>query len=134
MARRRRRSDRDDAIDISSLPLRSSILRSIAPALRALEDRRLFTPEIYPPARAFRRSATQLREKHVTRNVNRTSKVVRSYKLPLDAGVRFSDPSRVGICIRRHQRREVLFANLRAGRGKRNKVGRWSEFSDVKCR
>jgi len=143
MARRRRRySDRDDAFAVSSAPLRSPLIEKLLKAprlpssrsyLQELEDRREFTPELYRPARASVRSAARLEVAH-DRNVNRSRQKVRPNKLLVPDNLRFSDPSRVALCVRRHQRREVLHATKRVGRGSSVKPPRWSEFSSIRCK
>lgn len=45
----------------------------------------------------------------------------------------FGSPNRVGICIRRHRRREVLFAKRKAGRGGSQRPHRRNWWSDVSC-
>jgi len=143
MARRGRRSDRDDAHAISNDPLarelRSPLIKKILepvtrPSILAIEDRRLFSPELARPARALPRAAARLTVHDP--NVNRTNKKIRTNKLHVPSDVRFSDPTRVAICVRRHQRREVLHALRYAGSGagrRKLKRPRWSEFSDIKC-
>lgn len=140
MARRRRRPDRDDATSISSPPLRSSLVNSLLARttprtiLQDLEDRREFSPELARPARAFRRSASKLEVGRAT--TNRKTKGSATGRLLVPHNLRFSDPHRVAVCVRRHQRREVLHAlrHVGSGSGRRKlKKGRWSEFSDISC-
>lgn len=141
MARRRRRRDRDDATSVSSSPLRSPVVqRILEPSfarartfLQQLEDRREFDPNIARPARAFVRSAARLEVGNA--NVPRkSSRVPRIRFAEVPHNVRFGDPRRVAICVRRHQRREVLHALRHVGRGSKVKRPRYNEFSDVHCR
>lgn len=44
----------------------------------------------------------------------------------------FRSPRQVSLCVRRHRRREVLFAMRKTGRGARS-VRRRNYWSDVKC-
>jgi len=144
MSRRRRRRDREYASDISNDPLsrelRSPVIKRILepPTRRTIldiEDRRLFSPELARPAQALQRMAARLVVKDHDPNVNRTHQKVRANQLHVPSNVRFSDPSRVAVCVRRHQRREVLHALKRVGRGSAPvRRARWSEFSDIKCK
>lgn len=45
----------------------------------------------------------------------------------------FESPRQVSICVRRKQRREVLFARNRAGGGGRRKRPKFTEYSRVRC-
>lgn len=47
---------------------------------------------------------------------------------------KYDNPKHVDICVKRHQRREVLFALLRTGRGSKKKERRRNEESDVHCK
>lgn len=48
-------------------------------------------------------------------------------------GLRFAVPERVVICVRRHERREVMFAKKRAGkRGQRKPRRNW--YSAISCK
>lgn len=140
MARRGNRRDRDDASAISSSPLRSKLLqqilepvvRSTRSFLREIEDRREFSPELARPARAFRRFATKLEVGNA--NARKAHKFSPYTLNDVPHNVRFADPTRVAVCIRRHQRREVLHALKRVGSGSSVKRGRWSEFSDISCK
>lgn len=124
---RRGRSERHtrDATDIASPSLRlSEILHSLptpSTYLQMLEDRRLYFPEPTRPARAFHRSATQLQVPNVQKQ-----------KLYPPPAVGFVAPNSVAICVRRHQRREVLFA--RGFRGRKRQRARWSEYSSIRCK
>lgn len=75
------------------------------------------------------------------RNVRRISgvsadvEVPRSKRFPHKAPssiLRFHDPLRVIVCVRRRTRREVLFASRRNGRG--NKKGRRTFNSEISCK
>lgn len=48
--------------------------------------------------------------------------------------VAFAEPKRLPICIRRKERREVLFSKGLPGSGKRFKKPRRNAFSDVSCK
>jgi len=129
MGKRRRRRDREDIIDISNTPVLRSIIHELTKSshtfLRSLEDRREFHPGLTRPARAFRRRAAQV---DVPRKpIHRAKHLAAS---PI-TNLKFVDPSRVAVCIRRKQRREVILAS---GRGGRTRKPRYSEYSDIKCK
>lgn len=49
------------------------------------------------------------------------------------AGVAFNDSRTVAICVRRKERREVLFATRRTGRGSNRNIRHRNEWSKIKC-
>ena len=94
------------------------------PRLRLVEDRRTWHPERQRrAARGFNRAATR---------------VVAPRWAPLfgaavTAKLAFSSPPSVAICVRRKQRREVMFALKKSGkRGQRRPRRSW--YSSIKCR
>lgn len=106
-------------LDLGELP-RSS------PKLTQLEDRRAYYPGVYKPAsyrdrgkRAFLSIPNQAKPK------------IRSTRF--SHVVKFEDPRGVLVCVRRHRRREVLFATKKAGRGGMKKPRR-NLFSNISCR
>lgn len=126
---RRKDKDKERTRDISTpiaSPLRSLLIqKAVYTALQALEDRRRYYPAPHiEPARATRRSATQLVP-------NRP--VVRKKDVP--QSVQFNTPKSVALCVRRHTRKEVLFAKRYAGRGgrKRFRRAKWNAYSHVRC-
>lgn len=111
--------------------------------LRVLEDRRTFSPEPFPPARGFFRSATRLVavDRPASPNVNfsRSDDPARpffSFPAPgrsqTKARIAFSAPKAVVLCVRRHRRKEVLHAKGVAGR-RGLRPPRRNQFSDVSC-
>lgn len=97
-----------------------SALSSYRAALSLLEDRRLYHPlGPFRPARSLPTRAARV----VVRN--RTS----SFRRPDVFG--FAIPNRVAICVRRAQRREVLFAKrkMRSGAGGSKRRNFWSSIS-----
>lgn len=132
MARRARRSNirtRDFNTSITNL-LRSGTYSPSPISLRPpsfltlYEDRRTWAPPIaVRSARSFDRP-TRL-------NISRTSPARRLAKFP-SAGVSFVAPKQVLVCVRRHQRREVLHALHKTGRGGQSQP-RWTPWSRVHC-
>lgn len=95
------------------------------------EDRRLWNPEgIYAPAKSFDSSRHRLVE---SRTLRKVSGSLRSFERFSPAAVAFARPSRVLICVRRQQRREVMHALGHAG-GVGQKSPRFSEYSSISCR
>lgn len=57
----------------------------------------------------------------------------RSQMWTLPAKVGFKEPNKVAVCVRRKQRREVLFAKHKTGRSGQKRP-RWNWFSRITCR
>lgn len=133
MGKKRRDTSRQARRDNNSIPNRRLIepisfdfIRSLS-SLAPIEDRRTFHPEqAFRPARSFSRANHVL----VARPDRTRSGQVR---LSVPVGVGFGDPRRVIICVRRRQRREVLHALGKTGRGKARRPPRRSYYSDVRC-
>lgn len=90
--------------------------------LREIEDRRDFHPErAARPARSFKSPRHQLT---IPKNQ------MGNMKLPSAIG--FKDPDRVLICVRRKQRRSVLFAKKKHKKGAGSKRSR-SYYSNIQC-
>lgn len=129
MARRSKNSshnnrNRRDIRVISNprLPLRFAPVVRRASVLRQYEDRRLYHPDrrrLLRPAVTFSGSNYALR-----------SSPSKSRRVPF--GVGFVAPRRVVVCVRRKQRREVLFAVGGAGSRKMRRPRR-NEYSNVRC-
>lgn len=89
--------------------------------VRSIEDRRFFHPERdYRPALSFgRRSSVVISSSVAGRHVG------------VPARVRFDLPERVAKCVRRKERREVMFAKrkTRKGAGSRRRRDWWSDVS-----
>jgi len=92
--------------------------------LRLFEDRRVFHPNRFiSPARSIGpRSDARL----VVNDVKPQTSL-------LSAAVRFNEPRRGLICIRRNARKEVLHALGRVGAGSGRSKKRRNQFSDVSC-
>ena len=116
-----------DPVPSHSLVSPLDVLRSLDALQRAqrvvaaLEDRRRFHPlGPYRPAQASVRSARRLVVSQPTHT--RT-------KLP--SGIRFADPHKVSLCVKRKTRREVIMAKGRGGGAHRRP--RRNQWSEVKC-
>lgn len=100
-------------------PVRSS-------SLLQLEDRRTFSPVTYRPPATVRRPF-----RLVVPNAKPRFRARRASKF--EAGIAFDRPEAVLVCVRRHRRREVLFAKSKAGRGGMRRPRRtW--LSSISCR
>lgn len=114
---------------VTSTPLLSPLSDRIADPL--LSDRRAFHPlQDYAPA-AFHTGATPrigLKDKSYGRKAP-------SFGFSQTKAIQaFGSPKAVDLCVRRHRRREVLFAKKHAGRGgKRRHPRRTNWFSAIKC-
>lgn len=115
--------------------LPSPNLPGLRPLRSYLSDRRRWRPEPI----GFRSALTigGRRAIHSVRPVIASSRPQKaksklSPSFPMERRV-FSVPKRVEVCVRRKERREVLFAKRRTGRGSRTPKRR-NEWSDVKCR
>lgn len=147
MARKRRKSPDSHDRDEVSPSLAKADLRTL---VRAIEDRRLYHPVRVRPVRGiFTRDAKVVihdnrrsKSNHLLRRKVRRvgGRLIRSLRRLREVRPvfhrtrerhRFRVPTRVAICVRRHQRREVLFA-LKRGNGSGRK--RWTEHSGVHCK
>lgn len=101
--------------------------------LRSIEDRRYFYPERFSePARSTSSQNHRLKVYVPPAPASQwIGKPTYSYAAP-PVRVGFMNPSRVMVCVRRAQRKEVLFALGRSGRNGQ-KRHRMSDYSDVHC-
>lgn len=114
----------------------SSLLSSNSTLLSELEDRRLYYPDRARPARGLSKGATVIGISPVpqrSRNKGDRKSAAKLLSRVIDT-FKFSSPKSVALCVRRHKRREVLFALKRSGKGSRSRRRRRNEFSDVSCR
>lgn len=113
--------------------------------LRKIEDRRRFHPlrRGAPAATFSRRDQRRIVEKYRAVQTNffqqasydpfvGFSQPVASISMPAGRPA-FAVPKKVAVCVRRHQRREAIFAMGHAGKGAAQKRRRQSEFSNVQC-
>lgn len=124
MSRRSRRAQRKQRAQrgylhstANEVAVRSNVL--------ALEDRRLWAPLEETPRGLFHRSSRLVVTPYP--NVNKSRAAVSP-----PAGVSFAVPREVAVCVRRKQRREVLFAKRRTGKGARARRRR-NAWSDISC-
>lgn len=120
MAKRRSKRERKAQRDSNYITTVSA-----APTILSLEDRRMFHPEDVP---------------HPRGSLNRSSRLVvsvapkaRHISSGLPAHIKFNVPKEVALCVRRKQRRQVLFALRRTGKGARKFYRRRNEWSNVRC-
>lgn len=96
--------------------------------LNEIEDRRTWHPQgDVRPARRVLAPASRFR---VVRPVSTQASLVEASSVPISVG--FQDARRVLVCVRRKQRREVLFAKGYGGAG--TPPRRFSEYSKISCR
>lgn len=128
MARKKRnRSGQRDVIPIAN-PV--AVRNIVAGPL--LSDRRLFHPDPVTPVYSPRKSQRRIVE---VPNVSRSGrKAVRSSKRSRGFKFSFAVPRKVELCVRRHRRREVLFAMRRTGKGSRAVRRRRNYYSGVTCK
>lgn len=127
MARRGRQRSLQN---VGSLHVRPPVLApvferpiAVRSALSLLEDRRLFHPgRDFGPARSFSR-------RDQARVVIKQSV---SKPAAFSSRVQFAVPAKVVVCVRRHQRKEVLHALGKAG-GKVSRRRRRNSWSHVDC-
>lgn len=126
---------RRDASDISNrrLPLLNNYVPyNPLPStfLTEIEDRRQWHPlGVNRPARSFNRAQHTLQ---VPKYPKRQGRAFRPYKWPT-AQIGFTQPDQVLVCVRRKQRREVLHALKKAGRGGQRRP-RYNLYSKITCR
>lgn len=132
--RRRRRDTREpdhtprDITTIASLPPLRPLKLLPIPVRRevlAIGDRRQYHPErrLRPPV-SVQRHHRRLLEQPRPRTLG---------ALQPFAKMKFAVPKGVAVCVRRKQRKEVLFAKRRAGKGGPKRKPRFNEWSRVKC-
>lgn len=126
---RRRRSNRigRDSSHIANLRLPRYVVSRVrfpSPTRRLLEDRRFYHPlgRLDRPAFATRRSAARLVARH------------QDGRMQTKARISFADPRRVMVCVRRKERREVLFARGVGGSKRRQRKPRRTPLSAVSCK
>lgn len=126
-SRRHRAAERDhNTIPNRRLPPRVSSLFSRP--LLSVSDRRQFHPDdMFAPVFSYDRRSRKI----VERNVNPVRKSTQ-YASPFGSSFGFAVPHKVSLCVRRKQRREVLFALKRTGKGSRTPKRR-NYWSDVRC-
>lgn len=119
------KSSRRDTFDIASDQLLADPDSSRSGReLLDLEDRRSFYPGVYRPAARLRGRVFLSMPK---------ASVFSPRKRMFSPVISFRAPDGVLICVRRHRRREVLFAKKRAGRGGMRKPRR-NLFSSISCK
>lgn len=98
--------------------------------LSDIEDRRTYHPDgPARPARSIDRPTHTLTLPVHPKNVNKS----RSDLSSLPRTVQFQAPKKVLVCIRRQQRKEVLFALRKTGKGAKARKHRRSFYSDIRC-
>lgn len=132
-----RKQDYQHNVSPSYIPTRNWIRPN--PVLTYYEDRRQWHPEgAYRPARSF----SQPRHRLTIVEPRRASQPYSSWRSPylrsnfsLTQRVAFQKPEKVLVCVRRQQRREVLFARKKTGRGAgRRSKPRFNFYSSISCR
>lgn len=96
---------------------------------RPVEDLR------HVPDQIDKRQMFRLRDGRPARQVRKPENPVRRPRLSVPMHDYFADPARTLVCVRRHERKRVLFALRKAGKGKR--VSRERNFTDksfVRCK
>lgn len=97
--------------------------------LREVEDRRRYSPE--RPRVPLTRRGTQART--ILKNVNKPLPgFVPVFDFPEPVAA-FESPSETLVCVRRQQRKEVMFAKRKAGK-RGQKRPRFNQFSKIHCK
>lgn len=95
-------------------------------SLVEIEDRRLYHPlDFFRPARQLSGHPVQ----PVNVNKARPQKARPFFKLAVPTGVRFADPKHTAVCVRRHQRKQVMIAKRQRGKGTRKRTNWYSKVS-----
>lgn len=129
--RRRNRTAERDHNSIANLRLPPRINSSSSRLLLSpFSDRRMFHPDdVFAPVFSTRKDQRRI----VDRNVNVGRSGSTPYRNPFAATrLGFNVPAKVSVCVRRSQRKEVLFALRRTGKGSRSPKRR-NYWSDVQC-
>lgn len=130
--RRRNRTGERDHNSIANLRLPPRFTSSSSRLLLSpYSDRRMFHPDdVFAPVFSNNRASRRIHDVNVN---NRVAKGSTPYASPFrGTAFRFAVPARVSVCVRRSNRREVLFALNRTGKGARSRKRR-NYWSDVQC-
>lgn len=121
---RRRRSEAGSNANLLG-SLADLLSRPLSVDLRPVEDRRTWHPlgEDRP---------TRTTSGHPTRP-NMVAGATSPGRGRLPAQIKFADPGRTVVCVRRHQRKEVLFALKKTGKGSRSPKRR-NPNSEISCK
>lgn len=143
MARSRR--TRRDTSAIANRRLPRSQTPSVSPRrmqsdfLRSVSDGRFFNPE---PSYVSQRSLSGLRHRlklyeprarRIVSSRHESSVQMRSVQSSVPTAIGFTAPKSMLVCVRRQQRREVMHALNKSGRGGQKRP-RFNEFSKVRCK
>lgn len=129
----------DDRYELSPYDRSRQMSFDFGSALRALEDRRTWHPE--GPDRPFRSYKSSLHRLVVgpvspprrrASRLSRTRDFQREAFSTVPARIGFERPRSVAVCVRRQQRKEVMFATRKAGRSGQKKP-RWNHASRISC-
>lgn len=160
MARRRRsdRHDDRDTPDIASAAGHQALHRA---AVRSTNDKRQFHPQqelahglsrlstkltlsrptiqrykapVLRPHTVSNRLRRLLARKKITRAIQKPLRPSRRISSQLRRDLSFTIPKSVAICVRRKERREVLFATGRGGSRKINQNKKRNEHSNIRCK
>lgn len=129
----RRRRDRGDSYQADAFFTQTrtltppALLRLPPMPLPDVEDRRTFNPDgVFRPAKTIYSGgpAGPLRQGRIP------TKKAKTYQ---PTTVAFEAPKAVAVCVRRKQRKEVIHALRKAGRGARRRKPRRNFYSGVQC-
>lgn len=107
-------------------PLKSPSVRSLS--VLDIEDRRTFTFDADRPFSSSRRRQSPIKLKNASNKARR----VPGYYMQRDVFA-FKHPPSVAVCIRRKQRKQVLHALRKTGRGSGRSSRRWMRTSSIHC-
>lgn len=135
MARRKSKRRTRGTSDTSNQRLRSVLPSRPSPVdLRLFEDRRHYHPDPVRPANSFTRTRHRLKlYTNQPRQSSHSPSRINVYTPSVAVGVGFDRPRRVLVCVRRKQRREVIFAKNKHGKSGQKKP-KFNRFSKVRCR
>lgn len=141
MSRKRRRRQEPDERDDFSVASREPAARPLSPppvglqSLLEIEDRRTFHPEgdNRPVVRRTGAKAQKTLRDRLSRSPRQRVRFGPRVRSQTNAVLGFVRPEGVVTCVRRHRRKEVLFAKKKAGRGGRQRPRRLTWRSQVGC-
>lgn len=148
MAKKRSSTPHRDTQRIASDPLAEAVYLPLPLSpirlqpikkLTEVQDHRLYYPEPVKPSRSTTGGSSRvvIRPAKNLQGVRSKNKNVfgpnglRKSQRSIPSGLAFDLPKRVVVCVRRQQRREVLFAkkSVRSGAGAKRRRTRWSDIS-----
>lgn len=109
----------------------------LAPTVRASTNRsRQLSQRVSKPVRANTKShqRLRLRLRSLLHKLHRTTRNQTRHRAALRRDFKFTAPDQVAVCVRRKERREIIFASGNGGARRHRKKPKRNYFSDIRCK